>query len=321
MRHEATGQPYRISRQYDVTWKRGAWGFPEKYLLEPAESKPAPLREKQFVPMWKETPQFANCSLYGQGMPQFHSTVNDLQRNDPEKVYADPNNPLLKQLLAERDARRARTAKTTTRNMSSTRGQREGSRNSQHRRPSTSTTAAPRVPPPSSDTLGSGRPTPSATHAAAVEAPAPMDTAMAIRSKQYNIAGSSKVPGVDYQPPAWDAAAAEFRAALWPPQSAVRASHEATATGNPTMRYKLVQSIASQPDKAQAGSGWQTTALSALQREEASVQAKLNLGGGGNRANVPRHGSLRPRDAAASLLRARSKRAWRDVGLVRDLVW
>jgi len=303
-----------------VGWKRGAWGFPEKYLLEPAESKPAPLREKQFVPMWKETAQFANCSLYGQGMPQFHDTVNDLQRNDPEKVYADPNNPLLKQLLAERDARRAKTAKLTVRNVTSARGQKESSIDSQRRRPSTTSTATPRVLP-SSNALGSGRRTPSASHAAVTETPTPIDTAVAIRSKQYNITGLSKVPGVDFQPRAWDAAAADLRAALWPLQSAVRRSHEATATGNPTMRFKLVQSIESQPDNVQVGSGWQTTALSALQREEKSVQAKLNLGGSGHRANVPRHGSLRPRDAAASLLRARSNRATRDVGLVRDLVW
>jgi hypothetical protein len=308
MRHEATGQPYRISRQHDVAWKQtGAWGFPKQYLLAPAHAKPERLREKQFTPMWKETPQFAPCSVYGQGMPQFAATVKGLQRNDPEQVYADPNNPLLKQLLAERAARWDKAEAETT------------PREASLRPFSSSMAVSTRSAVPSSARASGRRLTPRSSETVATPG---LRAAPALRAKQTHLTGPAVVPGVDYRPPVWEAAAAKVRTALGP-SSLVRASHEATATGHPAVRYKLVQSLASQPDHAENGTGWQTTALAALQREERALQAKVDqqLGGSGHKADVPLQGALVPRGAAAAIQQARRRRHVRDVGLVRDLVW
>jgi hypothetical protein len=68
--------------------------------------KPAKFHTKTVTANWKETERTRNCSLYGSGRPEFHDTRRSLMRDDPELVYADPNTPILLQLLKERDARR-----------------------------------------------------------------------------------------------------------------------------------------------------------------------------------------------------------------------
>lgn len=50
--------------------------------------------------------------LYGTSRQEFKDTIHDLHKNDPEAVYADPNNPLLIQLIAERESRRVGSIKS-----------------------------------------------------------------------------------------------------------------------------------------------------------------------------------------------------------------
>ena len=91
------------------------------------------------------------------------------------------------------------------------------------------------------------------------------------------------------------------------------------------VRFRLVNSLATQPNGGRAGA-WQTVPLAALAREEQRLAAKHALsgghgGGGGTKAGVPLHGELRGRNAAATRAAARRLKVTRDVGLVRDLVW
>jgi len=54
--------------------------------MVPQGTQPERLREPAFLPMWKETEQHRNCSVYGGGTDEFHQTVTGLLLNDPEMV-------------------------------------------------------------------------------------------------------------------------------------------------------------------------------------------------------------------------------------------
>ena len=295
MRHEATGQPYRCSRQ-QVAWKT-PWNFEQNYLVQPS-ARPEPLREPQYVPQWRETEQFRACSLYGSGRPEFHDTIHGLLVNDPEAVFSDPNNPLLKQLLEERESRRQRAA-----------GSKLAAARATGSRPVSSASRAmsARATTPVPSSSASRRPP------STVDADVPPQLASAAKGgidlAMYNIRGPAQIAGIG-EAGAWSAAAASLRGTLGGP-------NELSGGGG---RYYLVNSIASQPNS----STWLTVPLRALAREEQAAAAKEDRARGisssGSKASVPLHGELRARDFATNRARARRHRVARDVSAVRDLL-
>mmetsp|Transcript_39517 Transcript_39517/g.77909 ORF Transcript_39517/g.77909 Transcript_39517/m.77909 type:complete len:379 (-) Transcript_39517:109-1245(-) len=337
VRHETTGQPYRVSRQ-QAAWKQ-PWGFPGSYMVQPSVT-PEPLREPSVLPQWRETAQLRPCSVYGSATTQFQATMGSLMRGAPETVFSDPNNPLLKQLVAEKN-RRDQSALLQNRGgdnspSQSSRGQdspfKEGAHS--YRTTSTQSAAVSQRTPPSWRRPGSSSPPSSSSPSSSYRpntAPgaAPiLSERMAVRCAQYNVTvAPSHVPLVD------DLLSLELSALAKQDQgsrrrcgssspSALRA-HAAsptatrgkTATTGP-VRYGLVNSIATQPEPP--SKAWVTIPLTAIAREE---QSQANKGAHRKREAVPLHGELRDKNHAATKNVLRRKQVTRDVAAVADLVW
>ena len=104
VRPSVTGEPFTVGLQ--VTGWRQPWNFRPSYSLSHAELVPEELREPMVTPMWRETKITRAASLYGSATKEYQECVEHLQKEMPEMVYSDPNNPLRLQLIAERTQRR-----------------------------------------------------------------------------------------------------------------------------------------------------------------------------------------------------------------------
>ena len=213
------------------------------------------------------------------------------------QVFADPNNPLLKQLLAERASRlKASGRPHTSSGKPSQRASRPPSRPSSQ--PGSSRSPAPRQALPGAR---------SAANAAVLRSP------VQSAASQYTLPGTAEVPGIrPKNSAAWDLAAAH-----------VRKSMSGQRRGTEAARFRLVNSLATQPEGSRSAGGWVEMPLRALAREEQSQLAKESAGTchQGRKESVPLHGELRARGAVTKRQAQRRRQVARDVALVRELLW
>lgn len=117
VRHPSLGEKYAFGKKL-LTWET-IWNLPRTYLHSPSAAFEPIKREDILVrPRWKQKAEFAVLGDYGEGTPQFQEALSDILRNEPEMIFPDPNNPLLKQLLASKAKREAQGISTAPQKLS-----------------------------------------------------------------------------------------------------------------------------------------------------------------------------------------------------------
>lgn len=108
VRHHMTGEKYAFGRQL-YRWN-SPWNLPQTYMHRP-DVRIEPLTEPTVTPKWQQSKEFEMLGNYGSATSEFKTTYAGILMNNPEAVFPDPNNPLLKQLQASK-AKRANTTST-----------------------------------------------------------------------------------------------------------------------------------------------------------------------------------------------------------------
>ena len=102
VRHHSTGEKYAFGKQI-YGWK-APWNLPQRYMHEP-DVEFEKLTGPMVTPKWQQTEQFKLLGQYGEATPEFKDAMSVILTNDPEAIFPDPGNPLLKQLLTSKAKR------------------------------------------------------------------------------------------------------------------------------------------------------------------------------------------------------------------------